>query len=281
MESHSVEIKISVITICYNVGEAIRLTADSVTSQEYNNFEWIVIDGNSNDNTVSILKEYENKITHLTSEKDSGIYDAMNKGLSKATGEYIIFMNGGDGFIDNQVLRNFNLAALKSKSDIFYGNQSDENGHIAKFDDITLSKAHFFGSKALAHQATFVNKRIFSKHGTFDASYRITGDSDFFTRVFTQDPKTTSKFLGFTVSLFNSNGMSCDPKNRPTMLAEYRRMNSKYYTKFEHLIYFIPTIGWRSKELIIRGLIFFGLYNVAKETKRKLKNIMNSNPVNK
>ena len=266
--------KISIITICYNVGNAIRLTADSITSQEYKNYEWIVIDGNSNDNTVSILKEYEKNITHFTSEKDAGIYDAMNKGLAKANGEYIIFMNGGDGFIDNQALKRFNTQAQENQVDIFYGNQSDENGHIANFENVKLSKSHFFGSKALAHQATFVHKRVFARHGNFDASYKITGDSDFFTRVYTQNPRTSSMFLGYTVSLFNSDGMSCDPKNRPIMLAEYSRMNSAYFSNFEHFYYFLPTLGWRSKELLIRALILVKLYEPAKKVKKFVKNLL-------
>ena len=100
---------ISIITITYNEEKYLEKTIQSVINQNYKNFEYIVIDGNSTDNTVNIIKKYKNNIDCYINEKDSGIYDAMNKGINKANGRWINFMNGGDTFANNSVLKNLNI----------------------------------------------------------------------------------------------------------------------------------------------------------------------------
>ena len=96
--------KISVITVCYNDRERIEKTILSVLSQSYGNLEYIVIDGGSTDGTVDIIKKYANRIAYFVSESDEGIYDAMNKGLRKAVGEWVCFLNAGDLFVSESVL---------------------------------------------------------------------------------------------------------------------------------------------------------------------------------
>ena len=96
--------KFTVITINYNNVEGLRQTILSVVGQTCDDFEYVIIDGGSTDGSVGVIKEYEDKITHWVSEKDGGIYNAMNKGVKVAHGEYLIFMNSGDIFFDNKVL---------------------------------------------------------------------------------------------------------------------------------------------------------------------------------
>ena len=101
------ETLISIITVCYNIKDEIERTCESIISQTANNYEWIVVDGGSIDGTVDILNKYKDKMSVFISEKDTGIYNAMNKGIKRATGEWCIFMNGGDCFASKISLKNF------------------------------------------------------------------------------------------------------------------------------------------------------------------------------
>lgn len=98
------DFKISVITVCYNAVNEIEKTILSVLNQTYNNIEYIIIDGGSSDGTVDIIKKYADRLAYWLSESDKGIYDAMNKGIRVATGDYINFMNAGDRFANSKVI---------------------------------------------------------------------------------------------------------------------------------------------------------------------------------
>lgn len=115
------EIRVSVITVCYNVVDTIEETIKSVINQNYNNYEYIIIDGGSNDGTVDIIEKYKDKIAYMVSEKDSGIYDAMNKGFNHSTGEWVIYVNSGDGFYDNMALSHLVMDKNITEYDIVYG----------------------------------------------------------------------------------------------------------------------------------------------------------------
>lgn len=112
--------KISVITVVYNGEALIEKTIDSVINQSYNNIEYLIIDGQSKDKTVEIIKQYQSKISHWISEPDKGLYDAMNKGLDLATGDFVLFMNAGDYFYNEKVLENA-FAKYDSETDVLYG----------------------------------------------------------------------------------------------------------------------------------------------------------------
>ena len=107
-------VKISIVTVCYNAVAVIEKTIQSVLSQTYRNIEYIVIDGASTDGTIDVLKKYQTKISCFISEPDEGIYDAMNKGLKIATGEWICFMNAGDFFYDTEVLNSMHFDEYSS-----------------------------------------------------------------------------------------------------------------------------------------------------------------------
>lgn len=107
----------SIVTVVFNREHDIEFTLKSVTEQTYPHIEYIVVDGKSSDNTLNILKKYESKIHHLISEPDNGIYDAMNKGLSKASGDYVLFLNGGDQLHQLQTIENI-VNSISNESDI-------------------------------------------------------------------------------------------------------------------------------------------------------------------
>ena len=133
--------KISIVTVVYNGEETIEETILSVKNLSYSNVEYIIIDGGSTDETLNIIKKYEDKIDYWISEKDNGIYDAMNKGIKKATSEFVIFMNGGDTFFDENVLANIEKD-LTNDFDIYYGDnyKVKENGAKRLKSAVTLKK---------------------------------------------------------------------------------------------------------------------------------------------
>ena len=115
--------KISIITVVYNDENRIRKTIESVINQTYNNIEYIIVDGNSTDNTINIINNYQNKTSLIISEADNGIYDAMNKGLRVSTGDRVLFLNAGDELFDKYIISSI-ITFLKGKEQyaLVYGN---------------------------------------------------------------------------------------------------------------------------------------------------------------
>ena len=167
--------KISVVTVCYNAAETIEKTILSVINQTYQNIEYIIIDGASTDGTVDIVNKYRDKITHFVSEPDKGIYDAMNKGIIAATGEWINFMNAGDEFYDNNVLST--IAPQMDNVDIVYGDTMMVYS-IGKKLEKPMPLSQIIDRMVFGHQATFI-KTEYHKNHLFDLSYKSSADFKF------------------------------------------------------------------------------------------------------
>lgn len=165
--------KVSVITVVYNSENYIGSTIESVINQDYSNLEYIIIDGGSKDSTISIIEKYKDKINHFISEKDSGIFDAMNKGLALANGEWIIYINSGDVFATENILSDMFESNIETNNyDLIYGD-------VSLFND---EETYFFNSRtnfwkinlnAICHQSVFIRKSI---HPKFNLSYKIAAD---------------------------------------------------------------------------------------------------------
>lgn len=169
--------KVSVVTICYNARDFIEPTILSVLSQTYENIEYIIIDGGSADGTVEIIKKYSDRLAHWVSEPDKGIYDAMNKGIMAATGEYIIFMNAGDKFADENVVKGIlpsldGSVVVTGRWNRRYSNGASRIGEPEKIGKLKVDMP-------LCHQATFI-KTSYHKDHLFDTSYKYSADYDFF-----------------------------------------------------------------------------------------------------
>ena len=134
---------ISVITICYNSELSIERTIRSVLSQTYTNIEYIIIDGKSCDGTNAIIQKYQDNISKYVSEEDLGIYNAMNKGLTMTTGEWVCFMNAGDVFVDNQTVERVFFTPIQNNIDVIYG-YTICNNKIMKLDPFFLKKRNHF-----------------------------------------------------------------------------------------------------------------------------------------
>jgi glycosyltransferase involved in cell wall biosynthesis len=174
-------LKISIITVCYNSEAFIASAIDSVLSQSYSNIEYIVIDGNSNDSTLSIIQSYGDCIAKVVSEPDEGIYDAMNKGINLATGDVIGILNSDDFYIDNFVLAQVSEVFANSEidacyADLIYVHQQDTNKVLRYWKSRTFVPGLFKRGWMPAHPTFFVRREIYEELGNFDLSYKFQAD---------------------------------------------------------------------------------------------------------
>lgn len=171
--------QLSIITINLNNANGLEKTIQSITHQILNDFEYILIDGGSKDGSIDVIKKYEDAITHWLSEPDTGIYNAMNKGIKKASGEYCLFLNSGDCFFDNNALAGFAEAGLYR--DIIYGNcafQLHKNVKIQKFPaELTF---YWLFSQYLPHSSTLIRRTLFKRIGLYNEGLKIVSDWEFF-----------------------------------------------------------------------------------------------------
>jgi glycosyltransferase involved in cell wall biosynthesis len=166
--------KLSIITVNYNDAEGLERTIQSVISQTFQDFEFIIIDGGSTDDSVEVIKKYENYIDYWVSERDGGIYPGMNKGLRQAKGEYLNFMNGGDCYHSPEVLEN--IFALDTDADIITGTHAENGLRNVGKGGVTMLDLYKW---AIDHQASFIRREVALRH-PYDEKYRIVSDWKFF-----------------------------------------------------------------------------------------------------
>ena len=172
--------KFSIITINFNHRDGLQKTIESVINQTYSDYEYIIIDGGSDDGSVEVIKEYSDKITYWVSERDKGIYNGMNKGITKANGTYINFMNSGDVFYSKDTLEK--VCSLMDDSDFIIGkdyNKDPDTGEV--FTTILPSRISMaaFYMWTLPHQSAFIRRSLFD-HSPYDESLRIVADWKFY-----------------------------------------------------------------------------------------------------
>lgn len=168
---------LSVVTINYNNKEGLRKTINSVLDQSFGEYEYIIIDGGSTDGSVEVIKEYSDRINYWVSEQDKGIYNAMNKGIQQAKGQYLIFMNSGDCFHDYSVLEWF--FAQNTDEDIAIGKVSCVGMNMIKEPPGNEFSLMDFYRNHPPHQAAFFKRTIF-QYGMFDESFKLVSDWSFF-----------------------------------------------------------------------------------------------------
>lgn len=171
---------ISIITVNLNNIQGLERTMRSVLSQKSKDFEWIVIDGGSTDGSKELIEMHSDAISYWVSESDSGIYEAMNKGIIAAKGDYLQFLNSGDSLADNNIISDFN--SQNFKKDVIYGNAIivDHNGNkVGFFNAPEEIKMSFFFNHALNHQATFFSKRCFERY-RYNEHNKIASDLELF-----------------------------------------------------------------------------------------------------
>lgn len=194
---------ITIITVVLNGEKYIEQTFKSVFGQTYSNIEYIVIDGNSTDKTIDIIRQYENKIDYWQSEKDKGIYFAMNRGISLAKGELIGILNADDYFSKDTVMLVAD-AYLKTKADVFHGDilLITEGKETRMQPDITKMDQQ----PSVFHPTCFVRKSVYDAIGVFDTKYKISSDYDFLLRCLKKNYKF--HYIPEVLSHFRPGGMS-------------------------------------------------------------------------
>lgn len=222
----------SIITVCFNERDKIRLTCESMVAQTFRDFEWIVIDGGSSDGTLEILRTFESSMATLVSEPDEGIYDAMNKGIKLATGRYLLFMNGGDFFAKNDVLE---MVAEAPDCDLISGDMviPDEQRSNHRAPD-RLSR-EYFKMTTLPHQSSFILRNLFLEFGLYDSSYEISADLEFFARLYGATEPTYWR-VPIEVAVFDAAGVSSDATTRWKKKAEDHRVRWKYYPEYRRTL---------------------------------------------
>lgn len=181
--------KISLITVTYNSGSTLRDTIKSVLLQTYHDIEYIIVDGLSKDNTMDIVKEYESRFNGRLlwlSEKDKGLYDAMNKGIKMATGEVIGMLNSDDFFTSNSVIKNV-VDNFSNEIDAIYGdvhfvNPSDLNKSVRYYSSKTFRRSLMKLGFMPAHPSFYCRKSCFDVYGVYKTNYKIAADFDLLLR---------------------------------------------------------------------------------------------------
>ncbi|MBE9869283.1 glycosyltransferase [Campylobacter concisus] len=197
--------KISIITVVFNGEKYLEQTIKSIVNQTYKNFEYIIIDGGSTDGTIDIIKKYEDKISYWSSEKDNGLYDAMNKGIEKANGDWINFMNVGDSFYLDNILENIFLQKELKNIDVIYGNHNVIYPHKTKIKKAGDINDIWKGSQ-FCHQSSFVSSHI-HKQCKFNISNRIGADFEFFYTIY-KKRNAKFKYIDIVIANYSAGGLS-------------------------------------------------------------------------
>ncbi len=222
-------ITLSIITVNFNNVLGLQTTFDSVFKQTDTNFEYIVIDGNSTDGGKELIEKYKTKINYWVSETDNGIYDAMNKGILAAKGKYLIFMNSGDSFYHDNVIKNFSKIQ-NNNFGIIYGNVClIENDTEKIFEQNYELNLDYFFKHTLNHQSAFIKKQLFDNYGLYETKYKISSDYDFFLKIFVNLPSTFFHYND-TVSVFGLDGISQNPSNWTSVINERLAIQQQHLT---------------------------------------------------
>ena len=224
--------QLSIITINLNNVLGLEKTIKSVVQQKHIEYEFIVIDGASEDGSVKVIEEHEAKIDYWISEPDKGIYNAMNKGIQQAKGEYLLMLNSGDWLLNDTILSKL-FKNNSSEYDILYGDVQWESNNkllnVRKFPD-TLTFQYFY-KKSLGHQAAFIKRSLHDVAGLYDEKLRFSADWKFFILSVCKF-NASYKHLPLVVSICDSDGFSWNPNLAPVRKSEHDLVLEEYFSVF-------------------------------------------------
>lgn len=262
--------KISIITVCYNAEINIETTIKSALSQTYPNKEIVIIDGLSSDQTLSIVNNYKSQIQTIISEKDKGIYDAMNKGIHYATGDWLYFLNAGDVFYNNEVLSNIFSNSIDEHVGLIYGKVQtiNEPSGVNYLFGKNVTIRDFYFRYPINHQSAFTHKNAFKEIGTYNTQYKLVADTEWFVRFFKQQ-KLKPLHVNLIITYYDILGASY--YKRLAGYREYVRVSKKYFPTWIYLKNILqwPLIWIKVKIIrLLEGNRLFAVYR-----KIKSKNI--------
>ena len=253
---------ITIVTVCYNAGDKLEKTIQSVVTQTYPFIEYIIIDGASTDNTFDIATKYNKEIALFITEKDNGIYDAMNKGIKLATGSLVIFLNAGDYFVSKDVIDIYLSKINVRDADLFYGrivwNDAVNKELILSDHNNTKFQKDLMNSN-FPHPATLYKKEIFNKVGFFNLTYRILSDYEWNVRALIVE-KIKFQYINTIVTVFFVDGVSNSLANADTIKNEQDKIKM-FYSKNAYLNYLFQKYFKNKKGKRILELLFAKIYN--------------------
>lgn len=243
--------KISIITVCWNSAATIEKTIESVASQTYGNIEYIIIDGKSKDATLDIIQKYLQVITKWISEPDKGLYDAMNKGIKMATGDYVGIINADDTFYDDRVIERVATFLKDNQVDAHIGNiiQHREDGTVVR----KYSSANWKPKKLAIgfmppHPSLFIKKSLFEKLGYYALDFKIAADYELIIRYFLKH-KIAWKFSDIVTHKMLIGGLSSSGS------ASYKKVTEEIIKGLE--MNAVPYKAWKIKSRIVWKLLGF------------------------
>lgn len=237
--------RISIITVVKNASGTIEKTLKSVIEQKSDKVEYIVIDGLSTDGTFEIIKTYSKKIDIIISEKDEGLYDAMNKGIRMASGNIIGLLNAGDVYTKGLLKKVINLAQAQHYNSIIHGNMliiDPLKGDIRKILEYSGNIYNLTKNCCIAHPTAFVPKWVYNKIGTYDIKFKLVADYDFFVRAILKSKikefHVNEIFVEFEEGGLSNNTLKCILENHKVREKnEYSSLQSTF-TTFQLLVKF-------------------------------------------
>lgn len=240
---------ISIITVVFNGEKYLEETIQSVINQTYENIEYIIIDGGSTDGTLDIIKKYEDRIDYWVSEKDNGIYDAMNKGIAVATGEWINFMNAGDKFINNSIVQQISPNLCNKEISIVFGDTTDDYGEFQKLHKANPNLKNLWKGMLFSHQSTFFSSS-YHKQNLYDITYKLAADFSVIYNAYRKGEKFY--YLNMPIAMIEIGGVSYLQRER--VFLEYK------------------SIVCRKRDIIKRSFFNFLLFKL--KIKKFLKSIL-------
>lgn len=259
--------KLTVITINYNNVNGLKKTLDSVIGQSVSDYEYIIIDGDSVDGSRELIKQNSNYISYWISEKDSGIYNAMNKGIVKANGDYILFLNSGDYLYNSDVLRKF--IESDYDEDVIYGNIRCDFGNGVEvrsyYGEVTLRT---FVEETINHSGcAFIKKELFDKYGLYDEKLKIVSDWKFFLVAIGLGTASV-RHVDYVISVFDTNGISNNQVELASnerekvlkemlpfrLLRDYKKMTELEQSKLDQERKIRSSLTYKIGSLILRPL---------------------------
>lgn len=257
--------RISIITVCYNASSSIERTIKSVFAQNYPNLEYIFVDGNSSDNTLDIVKKFQKDESLIISEKDQGPFDAMNKGIKKATGDIIGIINADDWYEESIFYPIAEAFLSNNQPDVISGNMQYWDGadrgklSFAILDRITKEMS-------LNHPTIFIKKSTYLNHGMFDLQYKLASDYELVLRFYSLDCKFF--ILNKIVANMSLQGMS--DRQWKTSLKEAFHIKLKYTSKTKAYLDYAEIY---LKETLVRQLKKYNIYTFYKSYKNLIGQI--------
>lgn len=236
--------KVSVITICFNDCQALKQTIDSVFEQDYSDVEFIVVDGGSTDKTVDLLKLHSHGISKYVSEKDDGIYDAMNKGIQMSSGDWLIFMNAGDTFYSEKTISRLALIPECDEADVIYGDHIVVDARRRNGHRIALEPEYYYQGMICCHQSMLFKRSCFEER-MFSCDFGESGDYEFFLYLVRLRKRLCK--VDVIVSIFSGGGVS-DTNRMSTVMNGFKAL------KANHLLNVKSFLGFSM--LYFRAILF-------------------------